>query len=329
MKFVNVSIVLFFSFLVCSCGSDPVDLVKNGILDFDKSVTVGNAIDGYKYFENVTWNTFKTDQGRVVVQVEGHIIFPDTNVARKVIYKEKTFTCNLKEETIDPKYVIQFVLLQGEERFKIAHEEINYKCSSGKSFRHGDLGNFLSMIYSQRIIMEDSACCSLFLEEKEKEYDMEKEKEKKEHDMAKEKASGVRELGKALDGYKYFNKVDWRQKNGGVEVVGEIKKPKTGYVKNIQLRKCDLKKAIKHQQYVLVVPNTSIENVKDGFIADFKDAKGFLEYECAYGDDKQTKTIDDLGFGVLSDIFKQENISVYTDTCCKPLFEYEDNNSVN
>jgi hypothetical protein len=33
---------------VASCGADPVSIVKSGTLAIDKTVTLGNAFDGYK-----------------------------------------------------------------------------------------------------------------------------------------------------------------------------------------------------------------------------------------------------------------------------------------
>ena len=53
--------------------TSDVALVKGGILDFDKSITVGEAFDNYKYFKNVKWEAFTSENGRRVVQVTGEL----------------------------------------------------------------------------------------------------------------------------------------------------------------------------------------------------------------------------------------------------------------
>jgi len=57
--------------IIAGCAkSDPVQMVKNGTLDVDKSVTVGNALDGYKYFGDKKWTLIEDDQKRTIVQFE-------------------------------------------------------------------------------------------------------------------------------------------------------------------------------------------------------------------------------------------------------------------
>lgn len=46
-----------------------LEFVKNGVLELDKSLTVGQAIDNYKYFKSTKWQALKTDNGRRVVSV--------------------------------------------------------------------------------------------------------------------------------------------------------------------------------------------------------------------------------------------------------------------
>lgn len=40
-----------------------------GVLELDKSLTVGEAFDNYKYFFNVKWEAFTTENEHKVVQV--------------------------------------------------------------------------------------------------------------------------------------------------------------------------------------------------------------------------------------------------------------------
>lgn len=74
MKKINCCVVgsLFVSLLSCSKSKpDPIESVKNSVLSVDKSVTVGNAFERYKYFKNVSWNFGEDDQRRQIVTFKG------------------------------------------------------------------------------------------------------------------------------------------------------------------------------------------------------------------------------------------------------------------
>ena len=69
MKRLSFTLLGVLTLLLAGCSkTDPIMLVKNGTLDFDKSVTVGNALDNYKYFSNQSWRSFVDDQKRTVVE---------------------------------------------------------------------------------------------------------------------------------------------------------------------------------------------------------------------------------------------------------------------
>jgi len=55
--------------LFLGCSDRKISTVKNGVLEFDKALTVGEAFDNYKYCKDVKWESFETDNGRNVVQV--------------------------------------------------------------------------------------------------------------------------------------------------------------------------------------------------------------------------------------------------------------------
>lgn len=50
---------------------DPVSAVKNGTLGFNTSVTIGQALDRYSYFNNVEWNSFQAGTGEDIVNAIG------------------------------------------------------------------------------------------------------------------------------------------------------------------------------------------------------------------------------------------------------------------
>lgn len=68
-----------------SLTNSDVSLVKTGTLEFDKSLTVGQAIDKYRYFKKTDWELLKEDNGRRVVQTTADIDVmkhPDINPAK-------------------------------------------------------------------------------------------------------------------------------------------------------------------------------------------------------------------------------------------------------
>jgi len=59
-----------FTLMLTSCGisGNDVDLVKNGVLDIDKSRTVGQVLDGWEACKTTKWQSFKSQKGRTIVE---------------------------------------------------------------------------------------------------------------------------------------------------------------------------------------------------------------------------------------------------------------------
>ncbi len=88
MKLINTIVLLLI--IVVSTGCDKaksltnsdVSIVKNGTLEFDKSITVGQAIDKYRYFTKTDWESMKEENGRRIVQTTAQIDitkYPEVN----------------------------------------------------------------------------------------------------------------------------------------------------------------------------------------------------------------------------------------------------------
>ena len=52
-------------------GCSDSNIAKNGTLNFDNSITVGEAFDRYSYFTSTSWRDFETSNGRKIVEVTG------------------------------------------------------------------------------------------------------------------------------------------------------------------------------------------------------------------------------------------------------------------
>ncbi len=62
--FINLVLIIFS---LSACGGGDISAVKNGYMNFDRSITVGQAFDGYKYFGKKEWTQDKDKQGRKYV----------------------------------------------------------------------------------------------------------------------------------------------------------------------------------------------------------------------------------------------------------------------
>jgi len=66
------TVVVFFLLTTVGFSSDKnISLVKNSVLTFDKSLTIGEAFESYSFFKSVKWEAFKTDRNRQIVKFIG------------------------------------------------------------------------------------------------------------------------------------------------------------------------------------------------------------------------------------------------------------------
>jgi hypothetical protein len=67
---ITYAIVVGIGILLTGCDQmGNIGKVKSGILtDVSRSITVGEALDNYKYFKKTGWKEFKTDNGITVVE---------------------------------------------------------------------------------------------------------------------------------------------------------------------------------------------------------------------------------------------------------------------
>lgn len=116
-------VISFLAIVVFSGCGDNISMVKKGTLEFDKSISIGQAFDKYKYFKKTEWKELVTDNGKKVVQVEGIVdfkLFPeDFYVIGKENIQEARivaqFTIN-KDDTFNLSYY-------GQEMIKIDGKE--------------------------------------------------------------------------------------------------------------------------------------------------------------------------------------------------------------
>jgi len=81
-----IAVALLFGVMIGTSSiakADDVDTVKNGVLDMDKSTTLGKAVGGYDFFTNVKWQSGEDKQGRKFVFFDAEFNDKALNSANK------------------------------------------------------------------------------------------------------------------------------------------------------------------------------------------------------------------------------------------------------
>ncbi len=56
------------SLFLAGCFNSDVDLVKDSVMEFDKTLTIGEALDNWKACEKTSWEQFETQNGKQIVE---------------------------------------------------------------------------------------------------------------------------------------------------------------------------------------------------------------------------------------------------------------------
>jgi len=132
MKKVIGLFLLVVMIVFSGCSNRKVEEVKNGVLKFDKSLTVGEAFDNYKYCKNVKWESFKTDNGREIVQVtcDYDVFNKDNSEYYRKLFKQE----GLKKLEI----TYQFDILKTGNKFELRGEYLKSIDKNGKVLYKND-----------------------------------------------------------------------------------------------------------------------------------------------------------------------------------------------
>ena len=128
------TLLLLFTLIIPGCSksdiaqqdldqSTTVQIVKNGTLEFDKSVTVGNALDGYKYFGSTKWTSFQDSQKRTIVEFEApydYDKFVGTELEHIPLTADRIEKAKKKLGTMRFACVVQFAISTDGKTFQIA-----------------------------------------------------------------------------------------------------------------------------------------------------------------------------------------------------------------
>lgn len=114
------------------CGSSDTDLVKSGTMQFNKTTTLGQALDSWKSCNQQSWNEFKTENGvRVVEFTCSHKVNKYMKKAKSLLSKENQAKADQLDIT-SLTHKFQFTLNQ-DDSFQINNVESKTIWADGKS----------------------------------------------------------------------------------------------------------------------------------------------------------------------------------------------------
>lgn len=85
MKVINLAAALIL-LVGCDGMLGNISTVKNGFLDIDETVTIGDAFDNWKICKETHWDEFTSDNNKQIVEAKCVIYKKDTTKASFIIY---------------------------------------------------------------------------------------------------------------------------------------------------------------------------------------------------------------------------------------------------
>ncbi|MBL4911327.1 MAG: hypothetical protein JKX78_15120 [Alteromonadaceae bacterium] len=125
-------LALPFTLALSGCGSN-VDLVKDGIMDFNQTTTLGQALDNWKSCKETDWESFETDNGASVVQ------FTCKHKVKNFMEKTKGYLSTEEQAKADYLDIVanvqtfQFTLNQ-DDTFQIDNVQVETTWADGTKF---------------------------------------------------------------------------------------------------------------------------------------------------------------------------------------------------
>jgi hypothetical protein len=128
-SWVVASIVLF-----TGCNSNTSIVKKSILIDIDHSLSIGDALDKYKYFTRTEWREFKTEQGRNVVEFKGH--------------------CHKWNGIVMIQFILNTDLIEDSDglNFRVGYKEVSIDGFSGKRCVAQASDNLIYKIYRNKVM---------------------------------------------------------------------------------------------------------------------------------------------------------------------------------
>ena len=107
-------------------------IVKNGTMQENKTLTVGEAFDGWSECESKTWSDFKSDNGQRIVQFECRVTgYPEFKKELRAILQNESKYDHFDLSSIVSTYQWK---INKDDSFQLASITTNWKWEDGKSY---------------------------------------------------------------------------------------------------------------------------------------------------------------------------------------------------
>lgn len=138
----------------CWSPSDT-ELVKNGTMQFNKTLSVGEAFDRWGECQHKNWQEFKSDNGQRVVQFtcSSRDVTAFMNKAKSILTNESKYNhFDLTEVLSQFQWTIN-----KDDSFQLHHVAVTWKWADGKSREVDSTANMLDTVYRNESTFNMSA----------------------------------------------------------------------------------------------------------------------------------------------------------------------------
>ncbi len=124
-----VLLVVVFGLLFSGCfGGGNIEKVKNGVMNFNKSITIGQALDNHNDCKSKEWEELKTTNGQKIVEFRCESASMKI-IADKVFQEKNKEYANLNSVTQVFQWTINL-----DDTFQLSYAGSEYIWKDGKSF---------------------------------------------------------------------------------------------------------------------------------------------------------------------------------------------------
>lgn len=126
-----ISLVILLGVLLlggCASSPDPEDVVKNGSLEINPAVKIGEALGNYPYFGEKTWVHYRDAQERLIVEFKGIIdLYKFRGCERDgvLLTPEMVYRAARRMRDVNLTYIARFVVSEDGKKFSLKSSSIN------------------------------------------------------------------------------------------------------------------------------------------------------------------------------------------------------------
>ncbi len=140
------------------CGSSDINLVKSGVMDFNKTLTIGQAFDNWQNCSKSSWSDFKSSNGQRVVQFtcENKNVKQYFSKLKEIYCSKEEMKCKKGPEDMRRCFDVESITdsfqwtINTDNTFQLVNTTIDVRYKDGKSYiAHYDI---LYSVYSNEFV---------------------------------------------------------------------------------------------------------------------------------------------------------------------------------